>query len=267
MTRPLVILMYHALYANERELQDITPEDRPYAVSTQRFAEQLQAMRDAGLPFVDPARLGEPQVRDGGVLLSFDDGHASNCTHALPALARHDARAVFFITSDFVERRPGFCSWTQLREMAEAGMTLGSHGRSHRFLNDLGDTEAVAELRDSRDALQDRLGQAVDQVSFPGGRYRAELLPAWRQLGYRWFHSSEIGCVPPHKLLSGADGTLPRLAIRQDTPTATCLAMARADRQWLLKARGVATAKQWLRRTAGNRLYHLLYERLHRSRA
>ena len=72
MTRPLVILMYHALYANERELQDITPEDRPYAVSTQRFAEQLQAMRDAGLPFVDPARLGEPQVRDGGVLLSFD---------------------------------------------------------------------------------------------------------------------------------------------------------------------------------------------------
>jgi peptidoglycan/xylan/chitin deacetylase (PgdA/CDA1 family) len=163
-TRPLVILMYHALYANERELQDITPEDRPYAVSTQRFAEQLQAMRDAGLPFIDPARLGEPQAQEGGVLLSFDDGHASNCTHALPALARHDARAVFFITSDFVERRPGFCSWTQLREMAEAGMTLGSHGRSHRFLNDLGDTEAVAELRDSRDALQDRLGQAVDQV-------------------------------------------------------------------------------------------------------
>jgi peptidoglycan/xylan/chitin deacetylase (PgdA/CDA1 family) len=197
-TRPLVILMYHALYANERELQDITPEDRPYAVSTQRFAEQLQAMRDAGLPFVDPARLGEPQARDGGVLLSFDDGHASNCTHALPALARHDARAVFFITSDFVERRPGFCSWTQLREMADAGMTLGSHGRSHRFLNDLGDTEAVAELRDSRDALQDRLGRVVDQVSFPGGRYRAELLPAWRQLGYRWFHSSEIGCVSPH---------------------------------------------------------------------
>lgn len=267
MTRPLVILMYHALYANERELLDITPEDRPYAVSTQRFAEQLQALHDAGLPLVDPARLGDAQAREGGVLLSFDDGHASNCTHALPALARHDARAVFFITSDFVERRPGFCSWAQLREMAEAGMTLGSHGRSHRFLNDLSDAEAVAELRDSGAALQDRLGRAIDQVSFPGGRYRKELLPAWRELGYRWFHSSEIGVVDPRTLLSDSDGTLPRLAIRQDTSTAQCLAMARADRQWLIKARGVAAAKQWLRRTAGNRLYHLLYERLHRPRA
>jgi peptidoglycan/xylan/chitin deacetylase (PgdA/CDA1 family) len=258
--------MYHALYANERELQDITPEDRPYAVSTQRFAEQLQAMRDVGLPFVDPARLGQPESMDGGVLISFDDGHGSNCEHALPALARHDARAVFFITSDFIERRPGFCSWSQLKEMSAAGMTLGSHGRSHRFLNDLSDAEAVAELRDSRDALQDGLGLAIDQVSFPGGRYRAELLPAWRGLGYRWFHSSEIGTVTRAQL-SDADGTLPRLAVRQDTPTAVCLAMAQADRRWLLKARGLATAKQWLRRTAGNQFYHLLYERLHRSRA
>ncbi len=266
MSRPLVILMYHALYANERELQDITPEDRPYAVSTQRFSEQLQAMRDAGLPFVDPSRLGEPQAAQGGVLLSFDDGHASNCVHALPALARHDAKAVFFITSYFVQRRPGFCSWAQLRAMADAGMTLGSHGRSHRFLDDLPEAEAVAELRDSRNALQDRLGLSIDQVSFPGGRFRPDLLPAWRALGYRWFHSSEIGTVSPAQL-SDPGGTLPRLAIRQDTSTERCLTMARADAAWLLKARGLAAAKHWLRRTAGNRLYHLLYERLHRPRS
>jgi len=113
------VLMYHGLYANEREYQAIDAADRPYAVSTQRFTEQLQAMQRSRLNIIDPGQLGSPAMSAGGVVLTFDDGHASNHRHALPILQQLGLKAVFFVTSDFMERRPGFCSWAQLREMAD----------------------------------------------------------------------------------------------------------------------------------------------------
>lgn len=262
--RPLVVLMYHGLYADETEHQAIDAPDRPYAVSTERFAQQLQAIADAGLRFVDPATLGTAASAGGGVLLSFDDGHASNAVHGLPLLARHGAKGVFFVTSDFIERRPGFCSHAQVRELADAGMTVGSHGRTHRFLDDLDAGEARAELHDSRRALEDLIGQPVDQVSFPGGRYRPDQIAAWRADGYRFFHSSEIGVHAPDAVHDGA--VLPRLAVRHDTSVAQCLTMARGDAAWLFKAQAVASAKRWVRRVAGNHLYHAVYERFHRPR-
>ena len=263
-TRPLVVLMYHGLYADAAELQAIDAADRPYAVSTERFAQQLQAIADAGLPFVDPATLGTSASAGGGVLLSFDDGHASNAVHGLPLLARHGARGVFFVTTDFIDHRPGFCSRAQVMELAAAGMTVGSHGRTHRFLDDLDATEALAELHDSRRALEDLIGQPVDQVSFPGGRYRPDQLAAWRADGYRFFHSSAIGVHPASAVLDGS--VLPRLAVRRDTPVAQCLTMARGDTHWLLEARAVAGVKRWVRQLAGNHLYHAVYERFHRPR-
>jgi hypothetical protein len=101
-------------------------------------------------------------------------------------------------------------------------------------------------------------------VSFPGGRYRPDQLAAWRADGYRFFHSSEIGVHPHGTVHDGA--VLPRLAVRRDTPVAHCLTMARGDAGWLFKAQVVAGAKRWVRRVAGNHLYHAVYERFHRPR-
>ena len=255
------LLMYHGLYANEQEYQAIDAADRPYAVSTQRFTEQLQAMQQAGLNIIDPAQLDSPAMSNGGVVLTFDDGHASNHQHALPILQQLGMKAVFFVTSDFMERRRGFCSWAQLREMAEQGMTIGSHGRTHRFLDDLSDAEAVAELADSKQAIELGIGRAIDQVSFPGGRFKPRQIALWQSLGYRAFHSSRVAAAPARPIQP--HDVLPRLAIRRDTSLADVLAMARADGRWLIRATALASAKQLVRRVAGNRLYHHLYERFH----
>lgn len=255
------VLMYHGLYANEREYQAIDAADRPYAVSTQRFTEQLQAMQRSGLNIIDPGQLGSPAMSAGGVVLTFDDGHASNHRHALQILQQLGLKAVFFVTSDFMERRPGFCSWAQLREMADQGMTIGSHGRTHRFLDDLSDAEAMAELSDSKQAIEQGIGRGIDQVSFPGGRFSVRQLALWQPLGYRAFHSSRVAAAPARPVQPG--DVLPRLAIRRDTSLPDVLAMAQADRRWLMRATALASAKQLVRRLAGNRLYHHLYERLH----
>ncbi len=256
------LLMYHSLYANEQEYQAIDAADRPYAVSTERFAAQLEALRAQEIRVIDPNQLDMTSAMSrGGVVLTFDDGHASAHRYALPILQRLGLKAVFFVTSGFIEQRRGFCSWAQLREMADQGMTIGSHGRTHRFLDDLPDAEATAELADSKDAIEDGIARRVDQVSFPGGRFRGRQLDLWRPLGYRVFHSSRVGVARARPIREG--DILPRLAIRRDHTVAELLAMARADRRWLIRAVSVASAKEWVRRIAGNRLYHHMYERLH----
>lgn len=256
----VVLLMYHALYANEREYADIDAADRPYAVSMAEFTAQLDALSAAGLPLIDPRELTRGVSADGGVVLTFDDGHASNHHHGLPELMKRDARAVFFATSDFIEHRRGFCSWRQLREMADAGMTIGSHGRTHRFFDDLDEAAARAEFLDSKTAIEQHTGHAVDQLSFPGGRYAAGQLQLGRQLGYRLLHTSAVGSHPARPVAPGA--ALARVAVKGGLPLARFMALAQARASVMLPAQTVAAAKHGVRRMLGNRLYHALYERV-----
>ncbi|MDI1480919.1 polysaccharide deacetylase family protein [Polyangium sp. y55x31] len=256
----LVVLMYHALYEGERELLAIDAADRPYAVSVDAFEAQLDILARKGLPVADPAVLPRGLDTRNRVVLTFDDGHASNHRHALPRLLRRGLRAAFFVTSDFIGKRPGFCGWSELREMADLGMSIGSHGRTHRFLDDLPEDEARAELRDSKATIEDHVGRVVEQISFPGGRFRPRDVEAGILLGYRVFHSSRIGAHRPGRLPEGV--VLCRLAVRQGTSPREFEALATASPAWLLPARVLGGAKAAVRRALGNGLYHALYERM-----
>lgn len=262
----VVVLMYHALYANDRERTAIDVADRPYAVSLEAFERQLDAFSKAGLRVIDPAALLDergPQAVDDdagdGVVLTFDDGHVSNRLHALPALARRNARAAFFVTRDFIGRRAGFCSASDLRALADAGMTVGAHGCTHRFFDDLNDAQAADELREAKSTLEDITGRGVTQMSFPGGRWTARDVALGDALGYRLFHTSRVGAHRLHAMTAGA--TVSRIAIRDATSVERAVAIARASPAVLLPAQVTAAAKALARHAMGNRLYQRLYER------
>jgi peptidoglycan/xylan/chitin deacetylase (PgdA/CDA1 family) len=53
--------------------------------------------------------------------------------------------------------------------MRNAGMSVGSHGRTHRNLAELDGHAALSELLDSKHALEDRLGDEVTTVAYPYG--------------------------------------------------------------------------------------------------
>ncbi|GIK82820.1 MAG: hypothetical protein ABS45_09880 [Comamonas sp. SCN 65-56] len=258
--KPLVLLMYHALYADERELADIDPPDRPYAVSVSNFERQLELIGEAGIPVIDPRTLDRDAPTSGGVVLTFDDGHASNRIHALDRLVRRGYRGAFFVTTDFVGRRPGFSTWGQLVDMHRCGMTIGAHGRTHRFFDDLDDAASRAEFAASRSAIEDALGAEVRQMSFPGGRFRRRQLRFGQEAGFRIFHGSNVGVHRPEPVAAGT--VLPRIAVRQATNERRYRDMISAAPLWLFRARLSANAKTLVRRTAGNRIYHALYEKL-----
>lgn len=257
----VMVLMYHALYSSAAELEAIDPADRPYAVAVADFRVQIEWLAAAGIPVVDALRVAEAQeAAPASVVLTFDDGHESSYRHAFPLLAARGWPAAFFVTSDFIGKRTGFCNWTQLREMREAGMQIGAHGATHRFFDDLAESEAREEFFRPHAAIKAETGVAPRMMSFPGGRYRREQLAIGRAAGYELFFSSDVGNNRPAAFRPG--GLLRRLAVRRGTGAAQFHDMARGAALPLARARAVAGAKGLAKSVLGNRLYHALYERL-----
>ena len=255
------ILMYHALWDSEAELQTIAPEDRPYAISLSEFGAQLQALRENGIAVLDPKCLEKGAPERGGVILTFDDGHASNAVHALPALQELNMPAAFFVTTGFVGTKAGFCTWAQVRSLADAGMTVGGHGHTHRFLSDLDPAAQRNELVGSHTLLERELGRPVRQMSFPGGRCDAASRKAAIEAGFSILYGSQVGMLAA----TGAalvPAALPRIAVRSGMAHPTFVAYARGSMPRMVRARAASHLKDIAKRLMGNERYHQLYTRL-----
>ena len=201
-----LILMYHGLAGAASP----PAADPHYTLPVGEFAAQLDALLGDGL------RLGSardllpqlPALRPPAVMLTFDDGDDSNYRQAWPVLAKRGLSADFFVNPARVGR-PGFCSWTELADMAEAGMSIQSHGHTHTYFTHLDRAALSEELRISRAEIEDRLGRAVSLLAPPGGRSPRGLVALARSLGYSAVLGSEPG------VLASADGEqpLPRIAL------------------------------------------------------
>lgn len=60
--------------------------------------------------------------------------------------------------------------WDEVREILDAGMTIGSHTYSHAFLDELDEAEAHDELVRSFDLIRERTGAPRGWLAFPRGR-------------------------------------------------------------------------------------------------
>ncbi len=208
---PLLVLMYHGLHEGRDDAGHFDPR---YSVRPAAFAEQMallgrQRSRVVAAPD-GPVRDTSPGSAPA-ILISFDDGDASNASVALPCLLEQRMPAVFFVTSENLGR-PGWLAPDQLSELADSGMRIGSHGASHRFLSALDPSELGEELAESRDALQRACGSRVDWVALPGGRGAARECDAARDLGY----SEVFGSVPGINTSTPSDQPLQRVAITRD---------------------------------------------------
>ena len=209
-----------------------------------------------------------------------DDGHQSNLDIAAPLLQARGMSACFFITSDFIDRRPGFMSSEQLNRLGRIpGMCIGSHGVSHRFFDDLSEEDSRAELVDSRAKLESITGQRCQSISFPGGRYDEQTLHLLRAAGYLQWYGSEIGTVEANESMDAkavpeevADefilrpqlqrAPIDRVAVRRTTSLEEFARMIEPDEDYFRHHRRRSQVKFLMRRFLGNRLYHGLYKTL-----
>jgi len=122
------------------------------------------------------------EVSPRTVCLTFDDGYASVYTDAFPALQVQGMTATVFLTvgarDGRHERLPSLqgremLSWSEIREMAAAGIAFGAHACLHRDLTRLTAREVEDEMAGSKAVIEDRLGMAVRGFAYPFGRFDA----------------------------------------------------------------------------------------------
>ena len=77
-------------------------------------------------------------------------------------------------------------TWDMLTEMRAAGMTIGSHSKTHAFLTNETDERVCEEVAASRAALQQRLNAEIDWFAYPGGSFDTQVVRAVAKAGYRY---------------------------------------------------------------------------------
>ncbi len=187
--RAWVCLMYHDITAGTWQGGGGPGRFSVPADAFERQLDLLAAEGYAAMSLGGALRSDAPRA----IAVTFDDGNAGQYERGFRALAARGMSATFFVTSDWVGR-PGFVSWDQLREMRQAGMEVQSHSRSHRFLSELDAAELDTELRGSKDALDQALGQATEILALPGGDWpRRALRGRIAAAGYRVVATSRWG--------------------------------------------------------------------------
>jgi peptidoglycan/xylan/chitin deacetylase (PgdA/CDA1 family) len=111
--------------------------------------------------------------------LTFDDGpNDPHTLELLDLLARHQAKATFFVIGKFVRHRPDI-----VRAIHQAGHAIGNHTYSHPNLIFVSSMRARQELDDCRKALEDAIGVSAPLFRPPFGGRRPAVLRAARSRG------------------------------------------------------------------------------------
>jgi len=204
---------------------DVGPTDRNftrYSVSPGRLRWQLRTAQSWGLRFVALSELVDALLTggelDGRGAVVFDDGLIGVHRHAAPILAELGIPATLFAVSGALGTSPPWWPGSarvmtggELRELVEGGFAVASHARTHRSLPQLPWHELRGELRGSRSALEDLLGQPIDYFAYPFGHHDHVVRAAVLEAGYRAAFTFVNGRVTP-----GLDpARIPRLTMHQ----------------------------------------------------
>lgn len=216
-----LVLMYHSVSEYEHDPFQVT-------VTPQRFERQLRWMCRHGLRGASVSDVLAAGGERGLVGLSFDDGYADFATHVAPALHRYGFGATVYVLAG---RLGGHNGWEtcgprkplmtsrQVREVAEAGFEVGSHGLRHTPLPAVPAVEVVREVGRSREVLEGLTGRPVRGFTYPYGQLGAREVAAVRDAGYdhgcaiwRSEHTGRLAL--PRTYVGERDGALRLLAKR-----------------------------------------------------
>ena len=170
--------MYHAL----------EPDNSVIAVSPAIFSRQMRWLHDNHYRTLSLSTLTQyldqkQALPPRSVVITFDDGFESVYSHAFPILSEYNFSATIFLVSDYCggqnnwPNQPALVPpqrlmrWSQIQEMDRHGIEFGGHTLSHPWLNRLTVNQVVLEVQESKAAIEDKLGHAIEHFAYPYGQF------------------------------------------------------------------------------------------------
>jgi peptidoglycan/xylan/chitin deacetylase (PgdA/CDA1 family) len=193
------VLCYH-------QLRDWTSSDSRYDRANlicppRYFRAHLDALADAGWTTISPDQylahltMGA-RLPAKSVMLSFDDASAGQATEGLPQLAKRGMTGTFFIMT-VVLGKPRWMSSQDIRRLADAGMTVGSHTWDHHAVGDMSGRDWKIQLEQTRETLRKASGQPVQHFAYPYGSVSAKAYPHLKEAGYKTAFQLQSSTLDP----------------------------------------------------------------------
>lgn len=173
------ILMYHYV-------RPLSPDDDPIkrglTVEPALFRAHLDYLKEQGyftisLYELDQALLDGRELPSQPLVLTFDDGYIDHHATVFPELREHGFIGTFFVITGLPDaNRPGYLNWSQIQEMAGAGMSMEPHTKNHVDLPLQNYDKIVYEVLGSIESLQVYIGGRPHLFAYPVGHYDSVVL-------------------------------------------------------------------------------------------
>jgi peptidoglycan/xylan/chitin deacetylase (PgdA/CDA1 family) len=184
-----ILVYHHVVPGRSTGVLFVTPDG---------FEQHLKYLQDNGyhsVTFDDLADCLEygAALPERPVILSFDDGWENQYTYAFPLLQKYGFSGTFFVVTEYLDHQ-NFMTTNELKMMLAAGMTIGSHSKTHPALPSIGNGQRLKdEIAGSKAWLESKLGVAIDTFAYPYGSYTAAVAAAVKAAGYRTARTVDDG--------------------------------------------------------------------------
>jgi len=130
------------------------------------------------------------------VAITIDDAYRSVYEIAWPRLKAAGLPFTLFVSTDAIDDGgPAFMTWDQIRELRDAGVTIGVHGAAHAHMTTLSDDEIRADIERATRRIEEELGVRPALFSYPHGEISLAVRDAAVAAGFKAAYGQFSGVV------------------------------------------------------------------------
>lgn len=186
------ILCYHGVLDNPWGIEYLF-------VKVAEFEAQMRYLSEQGYTTLHVSEIANANQYQKPIIITFDDGYKDVYTNAFPILQKYNLKANVYMISGWINGDV-YMTTEMTQEMSKSPLIeIGSHTVSHQQLAQLSDSEIDYELRESKKALEEMLGMAIDVIAYPVGSYDSRVLNLVKNY-YKYALSTDVGTENPNAL-------------------------------------------------------------------
>ncbi len=170
--------------------QDADKYRTDLSVAPDAFHEQMAYLAENGFETIDLYDLSlaitdKKELPQKPVVITMDDGYRDNFENAFPVLQEFGMKATFFVVTDFIDKEVrNYMTWPMAKEMADAGMRIEPHSKTHADLSGQEREYIIYEILGSQESIAAHVGDTPRYFCYPGGRYDETTLEVVQDLDF-----------------------------------------------------------------------------------
>jgi peptidoglycan/xylan/chitin deacetylase (PgdA/CDA1 family) len=182
------ILMYHHIrdYDNQND-----PDGLTLSVTPNSFAEQLDMLKTLGYTTINFLDIENNNIPERPIILSFDDGYDNFYQNAFSILKEREMTAVVYVIAGKYSDQ--YINASQIKEIADGGIEIGSHTITHLNLTDLNGARINQELLESKSRLETIIEKPVVSFCYPAGKYNDFVIEQLKAVEYKYAVTTNPG--------------------------------------------------------------------------